>query len=282
MIIYKETLPLQSNLQHLKTNGKKIGFVPTMGALHNGHLALINESTKTNDATVCSIFVNPTQFNDKRDFEKYPVTIENDIYLLEKAKTEILFIPAVKEIYPEGLESTNSYNFGYLQTILEGYYRPGHFQGVCQVMYKLLNIIKPDNLFMGQKDYQQCLIIKKLIESYNLSAHFHIVPTQREESGLAMSSRNLQLSKEGRQNATAIYKALNFIKNNLVNTPLQNLKNEAVSILSNAGFEKIDYVEICDANTLMPLREHNNKTKIVALAAAFIEGVRLIDNLLLN
>src|SRR5437868_8399615 len=152
MIIYKETSPLQYRLQRFRNNGKKIGFIPTMGALHGGHLSLIKESKRSDNITVCSIFVNPTQFNDKNDFEKYPVTIENDIYLLEKAKTELLFIPSVEEIYSEGLELTSLYNLGYLETILEVYYRPVHFQVVCRVMHKLLNIIQPDNLFMGQKD----------------------------------------------------------------------------------------------------------------------------------
>jgi len=282
MIIYKEIPPLQHKLQKLRNNGKRIGFVPTMGALHDGHLSLIKECKRSVDTTVCSIFVNPTQFNEKKDFEKYPVTIENDIYLLEKIKNEILFTPSVEEIYPEGLKFTSSYNLGYLETLLEGYYRPVHFQGVCRVMHKLLSIIQPDDLFMGQKDYQQCMVIKKLIESYNLKAHLHVVPTQREDSGLALSSRNLLLSDTGKQKASAIYKSLNFIKSNLLRTTLQRLKDEVKSMLLNAGFEKIDYVEICDANTLMPLTEYNNKTKIVALAAAFIEGVRLIDNLILN
>jgi len=282
MIIYKEIAPLQHKLQKLRNNGKRIGFVPTMGALHDGHLSLIKECKRSVDTTVCSIFINPTQFNEKKDFEKYPVTIENDIYLLEKIKNEILFTPSVEEIYPEGLKFTSSYNLGYLETLLEGYYRPVHFQGVCRVMHKLLSIIQPDDLFMGQKDYQQCMVIKKLIESYNLKAHLHVVPTQREDSGLALSSRNLLLSDTGKQKASAIYKSLNFIKSNLLRTTLQRLKDEAKSMLLNAGFEKIDYVEICDANTLMPLTEYNNKTKIVALAAAFIEGVRLIDNLILN
>jgi pantoate--beta-alanine ligase len=282
MIIYKEISSLKQKLRELRNNDKTIGFVPTMGALHEGHLSLIKESKRSDDITVCSIFVNPTQFNDKKDFEKYPVTIENDIYLLTKAKNEILFIPSVKEIYPEGLESTSSYNLGYLETILEGHYRPVHFQGVCRIMHKLLKIIQPDNLFMGQKDYQQCMVIKKLIENYDLNTHLYIVPTQRERSGLAMSSRNLLLSNTGRQKAIAIYKALNFMKNNLSGLAAQHLKDEAKSMLLNAGFEKIDYVEICDANTLMPLTEYNSKTKLVALAAAFVEGVRLIDNLILN
>jgi pantoate--beta-alanine ligase len=282
MIIYKEIPPLQYKLRNLRHDGKRIGFVPTMGALHDGHLSLIKESKRSDDFTICSIFVNPTQFNDKRDFERYPVTIENDIYLLGKAKTEILFIPSIEEIYPEGLTLTSPYNLGYLETILEGYYRPVHFQGVCRVMHKLLSVIQPDDLFMGQKDYQQCMVIKKLIENYNLRAHLHIVPTQREDSGLAMSSRNLLLSDIGKQKATAIYKALSFIKTNCSHIPLQRLKDEAKSMLLNAGFEKTDYLEICDANTLMPLTEYSDKIKMVALTAAFIEGIRLIDNLILN
>ena len=252
-----------------------------MGALHNGHLALIEQSKSLDTTTVCSIFVNPTQFNDKKDFEKYPVTIENDIYLLEKASTDILFIPAVDEIYPDGLATNFSYDLGYLETMLEGFYRPGHFQGVCRVMHKLLNIVQPDDLFMGQKDYQQCMVIKRLIELYKIPTQLHLVPTRREESGLAMSSRNVRLSDEAKQKASAIFKALGFIKNNISSLSIAQLKEKATAIILDAGFEKIDYIEICDADSLMPLNKFQ-QTKMVALAAAFIEGVRLIDNMLLN
>lgn len=281
MIIFKKGLPLQNRLKQLKNINKKIGFVPTMGALHNGHLALIEQSKSPDTTTVCSIFVNPTQFNDKKDFEKYPVTIENDIYLLEKANTDILFIPAVDEIYPDGLATNFSYDLGYLETMLEGFYRPGHFQGVCRVMHKLLNIVQPDDLFMGQKDYQQCMVIKRLIELYKISTQLHLVPTRREESGLAMSSRNVRLSDEAKQKASAIFKALGFIKNNISSLSIAQLKEKATAIILDAGFEKIDYIEICDADSLMPLNKFQ-QTKMVALAAAFIEGVRLIDNMLLN
>jgi pantoate--beta-alanine ligase len=281
MIIFKKGLPLQNRLKQLKNINKKIGFVPTMGALHNGHLALIEQSKSPDTTTVCSIFVNPTQFNDKKDFEKYPVTIENDIYLLEKVNTDILFIPAVDEIYPDGLATNFSYDLGYLETMLEGFYRPGHFQGVCRVMHKLLNIVQPDDLFMGQKDYQQCMVIKRLIELYKIPTQLHLVPTRREESGLAMSSRNVRLSDEAKQKASAIFKALGFIKNNISSLSIDQLKEKATAIILDAGFEKIDYIEICDADSLMPLNKFQ-QTKMVALAAAFIEGVRLIDNMLLN
>ena len=282
MIIIKEISLLQKMLQQFKSVNKTIGFVPTMGALHSGHISLIKKSLNKDDITVVSIFINPTQFNDSRDYEKYPVTLENDILLLEQVKTSILFLPPLYEIYPNGLESSFKYNLGFIETVLEGFYRPGHFQGVCRVVHKLLSIIQPDNLFMGQKDYQQCMVINKLIELYKIPASLNIVPTERESTGLAMSSRNMRLSGHAKQKAVNIYKALNFIKNNLATIPLQQLKAEASKTLMNAGFQKIDYIEICDAKTLMPVKEYDGKTKLVALAAAFIEDVRLIDNLLLN
>jgi pantoate--beta-alanine ligase len=280
MIIYKESASLQNHLLTAKHQNRQIGFVPTMGALHNGHLSLIKHSKNADDITVCSVFVNPVQFNDKKDFEKYPVTIENDIYLLEREKVNVLFLPSVKEMYPEGLETKSLYDLGYLETMLEGFYRPGHFQGVCRVMHKLLNIVQPHDLFMGQKDYQQCMVIKKLIEAFNFPSVLHVVPTQREESGLAMSSRNLRLSPQAKQQATAIYRALTFIKNNISVTMIHQLKKEASAIMLDAGFDKIDYIEICDAKTLIPIND-THKNKMVALTAASIDGVRLIDNLLL-
>ena len=282
MIIYKESAALNIKLQKIKSEDQKIGFVPTMGALHAGHISLINDSRKMGNTTVCSIFVNPTQFNDQKDFEKYPVDIEKDIYLLEKAGTEILFLPSVKEMYPEGLTTLYQYDLGFLETILEGFYRPGHFQGVCRIVHKLLNIVQPHHLFMGQKDYQQCMVIKKLITDYSINTQLNIVATERENSGLAMSSRNLRLSAVAKQKATAVYQALLFIKNNLYQLSIAQLKEEAITIITNAGFEKIDYVEICNADTLQPATIADGNSKLVALAAAFIESVRLIDNLLLN
>ncbi|HRI21658.1 MAG TPA: pantoate--beta-alanine ligase [Panacibacter sp.] len=259
-----------------------MGFVPTMGALHSGHLSLINKSRTGGNITVSSIFVNPTQFNDKKDYDKYPVTIENDILLLNKVHTDILFLPSVTEIYPNGLTPAKEYNLGYLEKILEGFYRPGHFQGVCRVVHRLLEIIQPDDLYMGQKDYQQCLVVQKLIDTYQLQTRLHIIATEREDNGLAMSSRNLRLSGPAKEKATAIYKTLNFIKQHISTLSLNELKETAASMIINGGFQKLDYVEICDAKTLMPVKEFNDKTKFVALAAAFIDDVRLIDNLLLN
>ncbi len=282
MIIFKEVKALKNYISGLKQPGKTIGFVPTMGALHNGHLSLIKESNEKCTTTVCSIFVNPTQFNDPGDFEKYPVTIENDILQLEKNKAVILFLPSVKEIYPNGLTSSVHYDIGYLEDILEGYYRPGHFQGVCQVVHELLKIVEPDILFLGRKDYQQCMVIKKLMELYNIPAKLQIGNTLREQGGLAMSSRNQRLLPEDRIKAQAIYKALCYIKENIYTTAVAILQEQAAQVILQAGFAKIDYVEIRDANTLLPVNDVNAGAPLIALVAAFINGVRLIDNMVVT
>ena len=282
MIFFKTIVPLKAAIRQLKTTGKTIGFVPTMGALHAGHISLIEESRSITDITICSIFINPMQFNDVRDFEKYPKTIEPDILLLEKSGADIVFMPAVDEIYPVNNNEIPQYELGYLEDILEGFYRPGHFQGVCRVVKRLLDIIVPDILFLGQKDYQQCMVIKKMMNEFTITAQLLICPTLRERSGLAMSSRNLRLSLLAREKAGAMFKALCFIKAHIARQSSINLKNSAMKMITDAGFEKVDYVEICDAETLKPITDFDDQKKHVALAAAFIEGIRLIDNLLLN
>lgn len=279
MIIFKKTNDLQHWLQKQKAAGKKIGFVPTMGALHQGHISLINICKSKSDITVCSIFVNPAQFNDPKDFEKYPITLENDIKLLEFNGTNVLFLPSVKEIYPQGINHLQHYDLGMLENMLEGFYRPGHFQGVCNVVHRLLNIVQPYVMFLGQKDYQQCMVIRKMIEDCKLGVNLEIVSTLRENNGLAMSSRNMRLSNEARKNASAIYKALMFIKNNIVEKGIEECKGEGKEIILSSGFDKIDYVEICDAVTLQPITEIKTAKHAVALVAAFTEGVRLIDNM---
>ncbi|MDP4262068.1 MAG: pantoate--beta-alanine ligase [Bacteroidota bacterium] len=282
MILFKKKSDIRACLNAMKQEGRKIGFVPTMGALHPGHLSLIERSREDTSITVCSIFVNPTQFNDPSDFEKYPVTIEKDILFLEAAGCDILFLPAVEEIYPAGEKPEKEhYDFGYLETIFEGKYRPGHFQGVCQVMHRLLDIVKPGNLYLGQKDYQQCMVITRLIEITGLlPLNTIICPTFREPDGLAMSSRNMRLNQEERGKAPAIYKALNYIKDNLHKGNLQAIKQTASANLSANGF-RVDYIETADAATLQPVDEWDGKQKLVALAAAFLNEVRLIDNLLI-
>src|SRR6202012_2980545 len=208
MILFKKTGDLNRYLDQQRISGATIGFVPTLGALHAGHISLIDISKKTTTLTVCSIFVNPTQFNDPTDFQKYPITIEKDIILLENAGTDVLFLPELDEMYPDGTKNLETYDLGPLETILEGKYRPGHFQGVCQVMRRLLEAVRPDHLFMGEKDYQQCMIVQRLLDLTKMNTILQPCPIVREPHGLAMSSRNLRLTPEERKRATAIYGAL--------------------------------------------------------------------------
>lgn len=275
MIIVKTISALHTVLN----TEKKIGFVPTMGALHNGHLSLIEASKKETEITVSSLFVNPTQFNDINDYNKYPVTIENDIRLLEKHQTGILFLPAVTEIYPDGMQQKLHYELGYLENILEGKYRPGHYQGVCQIVHRLLQIVKPQILFLGRKDYQQCMVLQKMITQLHIPVSINIIKTVRETNGLAMSSRNLRLTKEQQHQATAIYQTLCFIKENKSMLPVDELVKIAADKLLQSGFESVDYAAIADAATLQPLQKIEVSTKAIALIAATLNGVRLIDNL---
>ncbi|HEV8285283.1 MAG TPA: pantoate--beta-alanine ligase [Chitinophagaceae bacterium] len=283
MIVFKKALDLQNHLNNWRMQNEMIGFVPTMGALHEGHLSLLMASKSENKVTVCSIFVNPAQFNDPKDFEKYPSTLEQDIYKLEATGCDILFLPPVNEIYEEAIPKKKDYDLGYLDTILEGKYRPGHFNGVCMAVEKLLAIVLPDNLYLGQKDYQQCMIIKRLIQLMGLEEKIQIkiCPILREKDGLAMSSRNTRLNNEQRAKATALYETLIFLKQNLNKGSLSDLKKEATTLLQQKSF-KADYVEIADAKTLKPINEWDSRTNIIGVVAAYIDGVRLIDNMMLN
>jgi pantoate--beta-alanine ligase len=283
MITFKKTKDLQDYLDQCRQKNDGIGFVPTMGALHDGHLSLVKTSLNENKVSVCSIFVNPAQFNDPTDFEKYPSTITDDIIKLETTGCDILFLPAVEEVYPDSFKLKKEYDLGYLDTILEGEFRPGHFQGVCMAVEKLLMIVEPDKLYLGQKDYQQCMIITKLIQLMGLDEKVavRICPILREKDGLAMSSRNMRLSKEQRAKATGLYETLIDLKQNICNGSLRDLKKEATDRLQKKGF-KTDYVEIANAKTLKPINEWDARTNILGLVAAYIDEVRLIDNMMLN
>ena len=282
MILFKTAINLSQYLTRKSGSGSTIGFVPTMGALHAGHLSLIESSKKKTILTVCSIFVNPTQFNDPQDFAKYPVTLDQDIRLLEAAGCDIVFLPSVEEIYPNGTKLQQAFDIGYLENILEGKYRPGHFQGVCQVMYRLLEIVKPAILFLGQKDYQQSMVIKKLISISGWDISVSVIPTLRERSGLALSSRNLRLSEKDKMSAAIICKSLLYIKENIQPGVLNNIIEKATLMINDAGFEKTDYITIADVDTLEPITHWNGETSLVALVAAFISGIRLIDNMVIT
>ncbi|HEX3168306.1 MAG TPA: pantoate--beta-alanine ligase [Chitinophagaceae bacterium] len=283
MIICKKPGELQDILEKKKKEKHHVGYVPTMGALHAGHLSLASEARKQNKIVVCSIFVNPTQFNDPEDFKKYPITLEKDILMFEEAGCDLLFIPSVQDIYPNGIDHLTHYELGFVETVLEGKFRPGHFQGVCQVMNRLLEIVLPHNLYLGQKDYQQCIVIKKLIELIGLNGRVevNICPTLREDDGLAMSSRNIRLLPGDRKKAATISAALRYIKENLKAGDTKQIKNEAKEMLLQRGF-RIDYIETADGDTLNLVDKWDGKQKIVALVAAFLNKVRLIDNMVIN
>lgn len=263
-----------------KENGAKTGFIPTMGALHDGHISLIRQSKADGYFTICSIFVNPTQFNNLADFEKYPSTLSQDINKLEASGCDLLFLPSRDEIYPLGFEAPH-YDLGFLETILEGKYRQGHFQGVCMVVDRLLQIIQPYKLYLGQKDYQQCMVIERLLEITHSKTKIEVCDTLREPGGLAMSSRNLRLSDQQRKQAGQLWKELRHLKENLHKGSLVPQLNNATAALQKAGFE-VDYFSVADARSLKPVTNWNGQSKIVALTAAFLGDVRLIDNLILN
>lgn len=281
MKLFKKIADIQAYLQAQKDKGLRIGFVPTMGALHQGHISLVKACKAACDIAVVSIFVNPTQFNDKNDLEKYPRTIEKDMTALIGADCDVLFYPDAEEIYPAG-EITRIYDLQSLENLFEGAYRPGHFQGVCQVVDKLFTIVRPHAVFFGQKDYQQCMVIKRLIEiTPSFSAiEMTIVPTMREPDGLAMSSRNVRLSEEEKQVAPTIYQTLLFLKQALEVGPLTQLIEAATLKLNEKGFTT-DYVGIADAYTLEPVEQWDGQKPLVALIAAFLGQVRLIDNLVI-
>lgn len=278
MIVFRKAKDLTKYLKTISQNEIPTGFVPTMGALHKGHLQLVQTCRQNSRLCIASIFVNPTQFNDPKDFEKYPVTIEQDILLLEEAGCDILFLPSAQEIYPNGTTGLPYFELGHLETTWEGKYRPGHFQGVCQVMQRLLEIVMPDLLFMGSKDYQQCMVIRRLIELNQWKIRLFMVPTVREPSGLAMSSRNTRLDDLQRQQAVAIFRAMNYIQEHISDSTIGALIEDATRAIGEAGFEKIDYVGVADARTLQPVAERGDQQPLVILVAAFIGGVRLIDN----
>jgi pantoate--beta-alanine ligase len=281
MIIFKHSSDLQNSLKWDFNSSLKIGFVPTMGALHQGHLSLLKKSKETCGVSVCSIFVNPIQFNNQIDFKKYPKTIESDILFLEENGCDILFLPSENEIYPDEHSRNKHYELGHLETILEGKFRPGHFQGVCLVVDRLLGIVNPDTIFLGQKDFQQCLVIERLIELTKRKTKVVICPIIRESSGLAMSSRNLRLNEEERNTASELHAALVFLKNNLASDNFLSLKQKVIFNLEKKGFT-LEYLELASKNNLKLISEFSKGDELVLLIAAFLNEVRLIDNLLIK
>jgi pantoate--beta-alanine ligase len=276
--IFKLKSELQQYLQTLRQEGHTIGLVPTMGALHQGHISLIEAAKQRADITVSSIFVNPTQFNDPADLERYPRPIQQDIVKLEQAGCDVLFNPEVTEMYAS--HEQWHLNLGEIEHLLEGEFRPGHYQGVTQVVYKLFDIVKPDIAFFGQKDYQQFMVISKMADMLHMSVKLLMCPIMRDADGLAMSSRNVHLSASERQHALILSKTLFWLKDHFDQNHIPELQEQAtVRIKQQEGVE-LEYLQIADGETLHTANPQS--ATMVALVAAKVGKTRLIDNVVLT
>jgi len=266
-------------LDALRSAGKSVGFVPTMGALHAGHLSLIEAARRRTDVVVCSIFVNPTQFNDKKDLENYPRPIEEDLRKLKEFKCDVLFLPEVDEMY-------NSSEFwkielGNLDKILEGQIRPGHYQGVTQIVKKLFDTVQPDFAFFGQKDYQQIMVIAHMVKKLRIRVKLVICPIIRENDGLAMSSRNVYLLPRERMHALALFRSLTLAQELFKTESLAQIKIKVNAFLESCPGIEVEYFEIFNASTFEPITSKRAVT-MIALVAARIGKIRIIDNMYLN
>ncbi|MFC6996626.1 pantoate--beta-alanine ligase [Rufibacter roseus] len=271
---------IRRHSEQLRKQSFKIGFVPTMGALHQGHLSLIKAAKSQNDVVVCSIFVNPTQFNNAEDYRLYPRLPESDAHMLEEAGCDVLFIPSAEEMYQQKPRLT--FSFGELEQVMEGAHRPGHFNGVATVVSKLFHLVKPHQAYFGQKDLQQFAIIRQLVDDLSFDLQLVCFPIVREEDGLAMSSRNRRLTAEQRALAPRLYEALQLLKDNLKNKSVAEAKKEAEEFLAAFPEIKLEYLEVVDAQTLQPITGVKSAPQVALCLAAFFGEVRLIDNVLLS
>jgi len=281
MYLFKKVNDLQKYLEKLRNEGNTIGFVPTMGALHDGHLSLIDKAKSGNDMVVCSIFVNPTQFNETKDLEKYPRTAAKDIEALTSHHNDVLFMPPVDEVYPKGLNTNVNLDFGQLDKVMEGEFRPGHFGGMVQVVNRLTNIVKPDKMYFGQKDFQQYALVCNMLEQLKSPVEAIMCPIIRETDGLALSSRNVRLRPDIRQKATIIHQTLQKAKSLLEENKPEVVRKMALQDLAIKDF-KSEYFEIVDGNTLMPVENYSESDYIVACTAIWAGDVRLIDNMIIK
>jgi pantoate--beta-alanine ligase len=276
MEIFSQIGPLRAFLEQKKMLGKSVGFVPTMGALHDGHLALIRESQHENPITVCSIYVNPAQFNNPDDLERYPRTLDNDIEMLKATGCDALFCPSNDEIYPE--KPIINFDFGHLELILEGKFRPGHFSGVAKVVSKLLNIVQPSRAYFGQKDFQQFKIVECLVRELMFNTELRCVPIQREADGLAMSSRNMRLNAAERKKAIVFYNSLKLAKQRLASgIAMAHIKKEVKANCEEMPGIQLEYLEMADAANFVVTE--NVTGNAILLIAGYVGEVRLIDNL---
>lgn len=275
MIVLHQRAEIESYMLDLKKRSSSIGFVPTMGALHAGHMSLVSKSLEQNDYTVVSIFVNPTQFNNSNDLETYPRTLTADLAMLEAAGCDVVFVPEVHEIYPEGTDVQESYDFGSLEMVMEGVHRPGHFKGVANVVHRLFKMVMPTRAYFGLKDYQQLAIIKALVAQYSLP--IEIIPCEivREPDGLAMSSRNVRLLPEQRKHAVSISQALFSAKSQ--EKSVEETKKSVINTIKSVPLLLLEYFEIVDGTTLQPIRQWSESKNPVGCIAVHVGTVRLID-----
>lgn len=278
MKIFKHIASLQTELKILKDSFGSVGFVPTMGALHQGHLSLINHSKQQNSVTAVSIFVNPTQFNDKKDFEKYPRTLQSDLKILNDAGCDIVFTPDEKEMYPE--PDLRVFDFGGLDEPMEGKCRPDHFNGVAQIVTRLFDIVKPDRAYFGYKDFQQLAIIKYVVKTHNIPVEIVPCPIIRGKNGLALSSRNTRLTNQERSIASNISQVLFYVRDNYNKflSP-ENVKNYVFHQLTGIHHLNVEYFEIVDEKSLEPVNDLKSLVGKVGCIAVWVGKVRLIDNI---
>lgn len=278
MIVVSRISDLKQIVAEYKKDGKIIGFVPTMGALHQGHLSLIQRAKNESDVVVVSIFVNPTQFNNKADYDKYPRLYDKDLQVLENdGNCNIVFIPDEKEMYPE--PDLRHFDLGYLETIMEGKFRPGHFQGVAQIVSKLFETVEPHKAFFGKKDIQQIAVIKRLVELMNYPIEIISCEIVRELNGLAMSSRNMRLSKKDFNNAGIIFKTLSKISEFIKLMTIEKVKAQVIAEIEKVMPFKVEYIEIVDTNSLKSVNDYIQGSSLTACIAVFCNDVRLIDNI---
>lgn len=281
MEVIKQVHTIRERVQALRCSGKTIGLVPTMGALHQGHLQLLKASAAENDVTVCSVFVNPTQFNNPDDYELYPRTLDQDIALLETVGCDMLFAPGAEEVYPKQ-HALLQFSFGALEAVMEGAHRPGHFNGVATIVSKLFHLVQPHRAYFGQKDLQQVAIVRQLVHSLSFDVKLVCFPTVREEDGLAMSSRNMRLSPAQRQVAPQLYMALKKAEAQLRQKPVPAIRADVAARLGQVDGVELEYFEIVDPATLQPVADLDGMREVALCLAAVVGPVRLIDNILVN
>lgn len=279
--IFKTKAALKAFLKPLKASGKKIALVPTMGALHNGHISLIKLAQQNADIIICSIFVNPTQFTDPKDLEKYPRPIEHDLAMLADAGCNGVFMPNVDEMYPAGADEAWHIDLGNAEFLLEGEFRKGHYQGVTQIVKKLFDAVEPDVAMFGQKDFQQVLMIKNMLAYFKLPITIITCPIIREDDGLAMSSRNIHLSDNDRKHSLVLSKSLQFVIDHFNEYSLSELEDKAKAFYHNIDGVELDYFTIANGDTLEPAKA-KYENNLIALVAAKVGSTRLIDNMIIK